>query len=181
METARDILELASLLITTFGLPGAVIMFFYQRHQEQRAAEGHTFDQLDESYVSFLQLCLKNPDIDIFGRPLEGTYRPTADQLRREEAAFGILISMFERAHVMFRDHEHDFRQAQWDGWVKYMKSYCYRANFQREWVRVGSQFDQDFYLFMQGLVEAGPQAEAPPPPSIGQLPPEAEAPRAGA
>ena len=85
MDSARDILELASLLITTFGLPAAVIMFFYQRHQERRAAESNTFDQLDESYVSFLELCLQNPDLDIFSSPINGGYEPTGDQLRRAE------------------------------------------------------------------------------------------------
>ncbi|MBU0908483.1 MAG: hypothetical protein KKA54_09885 [Proteobacteria bacterium] len=153
-DESIKIFELLSYIVTTIGLPFAIGTFIFQKRNEHKAEEENTFHQLDESYVSFLQLCLQHPDLDIFCPPIGNTYKPTEEQLRREHAVFGILISLFERAYFMFRDKSPEFRRSQWRGWVEYMECYSYRANFEREWNKIGSQFDKEFQTFMQNLVE---------------------------
>ena len=118
-----NIFQLIANIVTAIGLPFAIIAFLLQKKKENQVESENTFHQLDESYVSFMQLCLANPDLDIFGSAIEGGYHPTDEQLRREHAIFGILISLFERAHVMFRDKTQEFRMNQWLGWIEYMKS----------------------------------------------------------
>ena len=145
--------ELISYVVTSISLPLAIYTFVLQKQKDKESDEEKTFHQLDESYVSFLELCLNHPDLDVFDLPTSKSYSPTEDQLRREQAIFGILISLFERSHVMFRDKSPDFRGAQWDGWVKYIKSYCYRPNFERVWDKIGDQFDSEFYEFMKKLI----------------------------
>ena len=148
------IFELFSYIVTVFGLPFAIGTFIFQKRKERKVEEENTFHQLDESYVAFLQLCLQHPDLDIFYPPIGSSYKPTNEQLRREHAVFCILISLFERAYVMFNDKSPEYRGAQWSGWVQYMESYCYRSNFEREWEMVGEQFDVQFYEFMQNLIK---------------------------
>ena len=118
-----NIFQLIANIVTAFGLPFAIIAFLLQKKKENQVESENTFHQLDETYVSFMQLCLANPDLDIFGNAIEGGYHQTDEQLRREHAIFGILISLFERAHVMFRDKTQEFRMNQWLGWIEYMKS----------------------------------------------------------
>ena len=165
-----SIFQLIANVVTAIGLPFAIITFLFQKQKENKAELENTFHQLDESYVSFMQLCLANPDLDIFGIAVEDGYHPTKEQLRREHAIFGILISLFERAHVMFRDKSQEFRVYQWLGWVEYMKSYCYRTNFIREWNNIGHQFDKQFNEFMERLIEETISArkEIQPTPKIG-------------
>lgn len=160
-DASIKLFEFLSAFVTTVGLPFAIGTFILQKRKDQKSEEENTFHQLDESYVSFLQLCLANPDLDIFSPPIGETYKPSEEQLRREHAIFGILISLFERAHVMFRGKSSEFRGSQWDGWVEYMGSYCYRANFEQVWERIGSQFDKQFYDFMQKLIEQSKAAHA--------------------
>jgi len=154
LEEYSNIFQLIANIVTAIGLPFAIATFIYQKKKESDAEKENTFHQLDESYVSYMQLCLVNSDLDIFGNAIEEDYDPTEEQLRREHAIFGILISLFERAHVMFHDKSQELRQHQWLGWVEYMKSYCYRSNFIREWRNIGSQFDIQFYEFMEKLIE---------------------------
>ncbi|MDH5178239.1 MAG: hypothetical protein OEZ39_16910 [Gammaproteobacteria bacterium] len=141
-------------IVTTVGLPFAIATFIFQKTKDHKTEEDNAFHQLDESYVSFMKLCLANPDLDVFGKAIEKDYEPTEEQIRREDAIFSILISLFERAHVMFRNKSEDFRQSQWLGWIEYMKSYCCRPNFLRQWKNIGNQFDLQFYTFMEKLIE---------------------------
>ncbi len=39
-------------------------------------------------------------------------------------------------------------------GWVTYMREYCCRGNFRREWKELGSQFDTDFVDFVDKLMK---------------------------
>jgi len=60
-----------------------------------------------------------------------------------------LLVSIFERAFLMYYDHEDSVRQRQWSGWHAYIRDYCKRANFRDAWLDIGEQFDTDFHVFM--------------------------------
>lgn len=64
-----------------------------------------------------------------------------------------MLIDMFEKAYLMYHIKEKCIHQSQWNGWVGTIKSYCFRDSFKREWEIVGDQFDVNFYLLMQSLI----------------------------
>ena len=162
MEQLLKIFELASYVVTVVGLPVAIATFLIQKRKDRAAEEEKTFHQLDDSYILFQKLCLDHPDLDIFDPPIGESYKPNEEQIRRESAIFGIQISMFERAHIMFRDKSKDFRANQWAGWEEYIKSYCYRHNFQREWKKIGSQFDKVFYKYMDSLMGDAVQGKEP-------------------
>ncbi len=154
MDEWVGIFELLSYVVATIGFPFAIATYIVQKKKDRAFEEESTFHHLDESYISFQQLCLEHPDLDIFDPPFGEAYEPSEEQLRRESAIFAIQISMFERAFVMFRNKSEEFRASQWSGWVEYIKSYCGRANFVREWEKIGPQFDCDFHRFMNTLIE---------------------------
>jgi hypothetical protein len=159
LSSYSNTIQIIANAVTAVGLPLAIVTFILQKVKENRMEEEKTFHQLDESYIEFMKICLSNSDLDIFGTAIKEKYEPTEEQLRREQAIFGILISLFERAHVMFRDKSSDFRQDQWHGWIEYIKFYSNRQNFIREWNKIGYQFDRLLYKFMQEIISESKEA----------------------
>jgi hypothetical protein len=136
----NDYLQVFAHLTTIAGVPTGIWLYYTEKQKEREAGEKErkareekTFDELDDKYVEFMQLCLQHTDVDVFDPPLGDEYNPNPAQLRAEHALFAILISLFERAFVMFEYQELAFRQRQWDGWESLMKAYCYRKAFRRE------------------------------------------------
>lgn len=153
MELILNTLDILTSLVTIIGLPLALYSFRRQKQKDKEFEEEKTFHQLDESYVSFLQLAIQHPDLDIFDPPIGKNYSPTDEQLRREHAIFGILISLFERSFLMFKDQSEKYKDSQWSGWVEFIKSYSYRENFKSVWNKIGHQFDSEFCKFMDHLI----------------------------
>ncbi len=153
MESVNQWLQLIAHLVTIAGVPIAICLFYAEKRKERTEREEKTFGELDDKYVEFMQLCLNHPDADMFEREQE-SQSPTDEQLNVEHALFGVLISLFERAFVMFKDQDSHFRVRQWDGWVLFMKSYSPRKSFQRVWNAIGPQFDSEFVVFFNALIE---------------------------
>jgi hypothetical protein len=157
LETLNRWLELAAHLITIGGVPVAIVLFVGEKRRERREREEHAFDDLDDAYCDFMRLCLKHPEADVFELPMDEPSRPSASQLRTEHTLFAILISLFERAFLMFEEQHQAFRRRQWDGWVLFMKRYSNRGNFQRVWGSIGKQFDTRFQRFVDDeLIKRG-------------------------
>jgi len=69
----------------------------------------------------------------------------TGDERKRQLIAFTILISIFERAYLMYCGHSDAIRARQWTGWEQYISAYCKRPNFKEAWERSGVTFDSEF------------------------------------
>jgi hypothetical protein len=145
--------EIVAYLVTIGGVPGAVALFYLQKRKEREEREERAFDELDDKYVEFMALCLQHRNVDVLDPPLPDDYEPDADQRRIEHALFAILISLFERAHVMYNDL---YETSQWQVWILFMKSYCNRKSFLRVWKAIGNQFDPKFQdLLNKKLISA--------------------------
>lgn len=149
MDDMNQWLQLIAHLITIAGVPVAIYLFYSEKLKERREREEQTFSELDDKYVEFMQLCLEYPDADVFETEKES---PTDAQLNNEHALFAVLISLFERASVMFKGQHSDFRKRQWNGWVLFMESYARRKSFRRVWDAIGEQFDTEFVAFLNTL-----------------------------
>ena len=150
-------LDLGAKVVTILGFPLAIYLFYDDKKKERRDREYGTYNALDDKYVQFLQLCLNYPDLDIFDVPSEEGRDPTPAQRRQEQILFTILISILERAFLMYKDQSTTLKKRQWTGWVDYMKDYCSRENFRREWPTLGPQFDSSFVEFVNGFIRTIP------------------------
>jgi hypothetical protein len=153
--------DIASNAVTVVGLPGVVIalgsnilVMWKARETERKVQEERAFDELDDKYVEFMRLCVEHPDVDVLNPPLGDEYKPNEKQRRIEHALFAILISLFERARIMYNGL---YESPRWKGWVACMESYCNRQSFRREWEAIGSQFDIEFQNFMRREVFKDP------------------------
>jgi hypothetical protein len=149
----KDFFELISYLVTIFGFPIAIYIFYLEKKRELAEFKAQALSQSSDRYVEFLTLSLNYPRLDVFSVPIEDKYELTPEEIRIESSLISMLIDMFEKAYLMYHINDKCIHQSQWDGWIGTIKSYCSRDNFKREWKIVGDQFDVNFYYLMQSLI----------------------------
>ena len=120
--------------------------------KERQEREDKTYSSLDETYKDFLLLCFNNPQLDIYDVPDDNFAELTNEQKKQEMIALTMLISLFEKAYLMYRGQRTSFRNKQWTGWEEYMVDYCHRGNFKRAWEKNGDTYDSEFVRYMNKL-----------------------------
>ena len=99
------------------------------RATEQRVTE--SFNALDDKYIEYVKLCLQHPDLDVFDTPLAAR-RPgdAGADAARSQMMFAILLSLFERSYLMYRDPADDFKKQEWRAWEAYLRCGWIGATF---------------------------------------------------
>ncbi|HEY4211808.1 MAG TPA: hypothetical protein VGM84_10035 [Steroidobacteraceae bacterium] len=139
------------------GIPVGIAVYGLKMRKERIAREYATYDSLDVRYVEFLKLCLAHPDLDVADTPRPNS-DSTSDQMHRERLLFSILISMMERAYLMYKDTSNEVRRKQWIGWNAYIHHWCGRENFATAMPFLARDFDVGFrdYLLAATAQERG-------------------------
>jgi hypothetical protein len=159
----KDIFELLSYVTVVLGLPAAIYQYRRSKLREQADREYGTYNALDEKYLDFQARCFEHPELDIFDIPDENP-RPLNDEQRKQELiAFTTLISVFERAYLMYHDQSSSVKAAQWTGWDEYVCSYCERDNFRNAWEVSGETFDRNFENYVEEIMQRSQRKAAAP------------------
>lgn len=150
----KDIFELLSYVTVALGFPAAIYQYRLSKLREQADREYGTYNALDEKYLEFQARCFEHPELDIFDIPDENP-KPLGEEQRKQElVAFTMLISVFERAFLMYHDQSNKVKAAQWTGWDEYIRSYCARDNFRNAWEVSGETFDRNFENYVEEIME---------------------------
>ena len=159
LDTLQQILQIVSSIISVLGIPIGIYVYYSTKRREQRDREYLTYDVLGEKYLQYLELCLENWDLDVFDIPLSTQKKKaTMEQERKEQIIFSILVSMLERAYLMYKNQSNKVMKAQFSGWEYYMRTWSSRENFRRSWNHPGfdpQTYDESFYKYMNSLMEA--------------------------
>lgn len=165
MEDAIEFLKLynvalssLSYIVTLMGIP--VFLYSYIRNlvEERKQKEYGTYDALDKQYIEFQQLAISYPRLNVADFELDN---PPTDLSQEESMVqrvlFSILISLFERAYLMYKDKSRTIRRSQWSGWDIYIEKYCRRPSFVAAWFNgqepdpnFSAEFDEDFERYMR-------------------------------
>ena len=86
------------------GFPLGLIRYFNTKKREQKDREYGTYNALDDKYVEYQLLCLKYPYLDIFDVKDTNSIKLDEKQKKEELIVFTILLSIFERAYLMYSD-----------------------------------------------------------------------------
>ncbi len=116
-------------VVTTIGLPLAILVFIYEQKKERDNEEEEVYQLLSDAYQDFLKIALDHPDLRLF-RPEE---RPELSEEQRERMliVFNMLISLFERAYLLMYEPKMNTRQQRrWLSWEDYMREWCRRGEF---------------------------------------------------
>jgi hypothetical protein len=158
MEKLVPLATLVSVLL-------AVTLFFQGQHKEaieqaKAAAQDResrvrdAYTALDDKYLDYVKLCLDHPDLDVFDTPMLHPVPPTPEQHRRESMMLSTLLSILERAYLMYSTPDDAFEKKQWAAWTAYMKAWAVRTNFREEWANSRKEFDADFAAYLDNLIQ---------------------------
>jgi hypothetical protein len=106
--------ELLSYIVTTIGLPLAIVVFLYEQKKERDNDEEEVYQLLSDNYQDFLKIALDNPDLRLFSA--EEVPARTVEQRERMLIIFNMLISLFERAYLLL--YEPKMAKKQLRRWV---------------------------------------------------------------
>ena len=127
------------------GIPVAIGVYYFNKRRERLDREYGTYNALDERYISYLELCLQHPDLDVADTPKPNMPVLSTDQEHKQRILFTILVSIMERAFLMYSDKSDRIRSEQWDGWSDYIRDWCSRPNFANALPGISNQFDKRF------------------------------------
>ena len=129
MQAWRDLLEIASFVVTVIALPFAVWVFVAEQRKERENEEEEAFHHLSDAYNDFLKVVLDNADLQL--RSSAALPNPTPEQNERMLVIFDMLIALFERAFlVAYKDEMNPTEQRRWNSWDDYMREWCRREDF---------------------------------------------------
>ncbi len=127
----RDLLEVASFVVTVVALPFGIWVFIKQERAERENEEEAAYLHLADAYNDFLKVVLAHSDLQL--RTAAALADPTAEQSERMLVIFDMLVSLFERAYlVAWKSHMSATEQRRWNSWDDYMHEWCQREDFQR-------------------------------------------------
>lgn len=150
--------ELLSYMVTTIGLPLAIIIFLYEQRKDRDNEEDEVYQLLSDNYQDFLKVVLANPDLRMFSA--EKTPQLTEEQKERMIIIFGMLVSLFERAYLLLYENDMNPKQMKrWCSWEDYMREWCQREDFRTVLPALLRGEDPDFVKYIQELAEDGGNA----------------------
>jgi hypothetical protein len=152
-EEWRDAWEVASFIVTTLGLPFAILFFAWEQRKERDNEEEEGYQLLSNAYNDFLKVVLSHPDLHL--RSQEPLLDPTPEQRERMLVIFDMLVSLFERAYlVAFKASMSETEKRRWNSWDDYMREWCRREDFHQALPLLLHGEDPEFREYIRRIAE---------------------------
>ena len=171
LDRLTRLFELISYLVVVLGVPVALFQYLRSQTREREERERQIFDAVSASYVDFQLLALERPYLDVFDIPDSEPVALTPLQAKEELIAFAVLLSIFERAYLLYLTRPTPITTAQWREWDVHIRGYFRRGNFRCAWSLGASSYDPRFVAYMHDVERAVTAEAAPtlaPPTAIG-------------
>jgi hypothetical protein len=149
----RDGWELASFIVTTLGLPFAILFFAWEQRKERDNEEEEGYQLLSNAYTDFLKVVLAHSDLRL--RTNEPLPEPTPEQRERMLVIFDMLISLFERAYlVAHKPRMSEDEARRWNSWDDFMREWCRRRDFHDSLPQLLRGEDPEFREYIRRIAE---------------------------
>ena len=149
--------ELLSYVVTTIGLPAAIVVFLYEQKKERDNEDEEVYQLLSDNYQDFLKIALDHPDLHLFSP--EQTPELSNEQRERMQIIFTMLISLFERAYLLLYSPKMSSQhRRRWLSWEDYMREWCRREDFRALLPVLLEGEDPEFGKYIQGLADKNPR-----------------------
>jgi hypothetical protein len=151
--TSPDFWELASFVVTVFGLPFAIFLFLYEQRKERDNEDEEAYQMLQDAYNDFLKIVLDNPDLQLRSAALSDHL--SDEQRERVLIVFEMLIALFERAYIV--SYEPDLKGValrRWNSWDDYMREWCGREDFYYLLPQLLRGEDPDFSAYIRRIAD---------------------------
>ena len=151
--------ELLSYVVTTIGLPLAIVVFLYEQKRERDNVDEEVYQLVSDNYQDFLKMVLGHPDLHLFAA--DQTSELNDEQRERKLIIFSMLISLFERAYLLLYEPKmNPQQQRRWLSWEDYMRQWCRREDFRTLLPVLLEGEDPEFSAYIRSL-----SARVSPPP----------------
>lgn len=149
----KEFWEVASFVVTTLGLPFAILFFAWEQRKERANEEEDQYQLLSDAYNDFLKVVLAHPDLQL--RTAEPLPDPTPEQRERMLVIFDMLMSLFERAYlVAWKPRMGDEERRRWNSWDDYMREWCRREDFRNALPLLLRGEDPAFQQYLRRIAE---------------------------
>lgn len=149
----HDLWEVASFIVTTLGLPVAILFFAWEQRKERNNEEEEAYQLLSNAYNEFLKVVLANPDLQL--RSNEPLVDPGAEQKERMLVIFDMLVSLFERAYlVAWHPKMGETEARRWNSWDDYMREWCRREDFHNALPHLLRGEDPEFQHYIRRIAQ---------------------------
>lgn len=152
-QEAHSAWEMASFVVTTLGLPVAILFFAWEQRKQRDNEEEEAYQLLSDAYNDFLKIVLAHPDLRL--RSNEPLADPSAEQRERILVIFDMLISLFERAYLVAHKPKMSATEARrWNSWDDYMREWCRRDDFRKALPLLLRGEDAEFQSYIRRIAE---------------------------
>jgi hypothetical protein len=149
--------ELLSYIVTTIGLPLAIVVFLYEQKKERDNEDEEVYQLLSDNYQDFLKIALGHPDLHLFSP--EQTPELSEEQKERRLIIFSMLVSLFERAYLLLYEPKMSSQhRRRWLSWEDYMSEWCKREDFRALLPVLLEGEDPEFSAYIQALADKHPR-----------------------
>ena len=148
-----DFWEVASFVVTVFGLPFAIFLFLYEQRRERDSEDEEAYQLLQDAYNDFLKIVLDNPDLQL--RSASMSFDLTDEQRERKLIIFEMLVALFERAYIVA--YEPDLKGValrRWNSWNDYMHEWCRREDFYLLLPQLLAGEDPEFAAYIRRIAD---------------------------
>jgi hypothetical protein len=143
--------ELRSYIVTTIGLPVAILVFLYEQKKERDNEDEEVYQLLSDNYQEFLRIALEHSDLGLF--TATPTPELTDQQRERMLIIFNMLVSLFERAYLlMYMPKMSGQHLRRWRSWEDYMLEWCRREDFRAALPTLLEGEDPEFNHYIRTL-----------------------------
>ncbi len=149
-------LEIVESIVLIVSVIIALSQYITNLHRERKRKEVGTYDALDNKFIEFQLICLEKPYLDIFDIPDKTPLKLTEEQKKEELVALSILMALFERAYLMYKNTDFKGGTGQWEGWNEVMDRYTQRDNFIKAWEKNGFGWDKEFEALINRKINKG-------------------------
>ena len=144
--------ELASYIVTVIGFPFAIIVYLMDQQKERQNEEEEIYQRLSDEYAEFLQLLLKNADLQLMSKH-SASMELSPEGHERKKIIFDILVSLFERAYILVYEEDMNKQtQRLWASWEDYIKFWCSKEDFIKALPELLQGEDPDFGKYMKKM-----------------------------
>ena len=143
--------EYASYVVTTLGLPVAMIFFVLEQRKERDNEEEDAYQLLSDAYNDFLKVVLDNSDLQL--RTYRLSNELTELQNERTLVIYDMLISLFERAYlVAWKKSMSEVEARRWNSWDDFMREWCRREHFHKALPDLLRGEDPEFQAYIKNV-----------------------------
>jgi hypothetical protein len=105
-------------IATFLGVPLALAAFLTEKALERTEREYGTNHARDEKHLAYLTSSIEHPRLGLYDMQLPSDLELGPLERVQQFAMFDILVSLLERAFLMYADESTRIKRRQWEGWL---------------------------------------------------------------